>query len=205
MVEAGARHHRKLDGFICEQHHPRQADLQQGHQPIRAVHAPRAGRPPIHYTLFSCGVGYDLPYNGHFVACSEDGVRWSDGPETPVIPGFGAGWFMYDEVDETFGDSCRGTGPGRSSSRRTAPRGSSGPSLAPSSLPTLRTTNGQPATRNRAPLRPSGLPCRAHPAHPTGAGATHSSLWFVLLAQQGSLDPHALRSPAGAIRLDEPR
>lgn len=54
------------------------------------------------YTLFSCGVGYDLPYNGHFVAYSEDGVRWSDGPETPVIPGYEAGWFMYDEVDAVF-------------------------------------------------------------------------------------------------------
>ena len=54
------------------------------------------------YTLFSCGVGHDLPYNGHFIAWSDDGVRWSDGPETPVIPGYQAGWFMYDEVDETF-------------------------------------------------------------------------------------------------------
>ena len=54
------------------------------------------------YTLFSWGVGHDLPYNGHFVAWSDDGVRWKDGPETPVIPGYKAGWFMYDEVDATF-------------------------------------------------------------------------------------------------------
>ena len=68
------------------------------------------------YTLFSYGVGHDLPYNGHFVAWSDDGVRWSDGPETPVIPGYKAGWFMYDEVDATFRGLLewdRGTDPRR--------------------------------------------------------------------------------------------
>ena len=54
-------------------------------------------------------------------------------------------------------------------------------------------------------LPSSEIACGNSTAHPTGAGATHSSLWFVLLADQGSLDPHALRSAAGAIRLDEPR
>ena len=55
------------------------------------------------YTMFSYGVGYDLPYNGHFVAYSHDGLHWTEGPETPVIPGYDeGGWFMYDEVDETF-------------------------------------------------------------------------------------------------------
>lgn len=54
------------------------------------------------YTMLSYGSGYDLPYNGHFAAYSDDGLRWSAGPETPVIPGFEIGWFMYDEVDEKF-------------------------------------------------------------------------------------------------------
>ena len=55
------------------------------------------------YTMLSYGVGYDLPYSGHFVAYSDDGLRWSDGRETPVLPGYeGGGWFMYDEVDERF-------------------------------------------------------------------------------------------------------
>ena len=53
-------------------------------------------------------------------------------------------------------------------------------------------------------LRPSGLPCRAHPASPTGAGPAHWSLWFVLLADQGPLDVHALRSTAGATKLTRP-
>ena len=53
-------------------------------------------------------------------------------------------------------------------------------------------------------LPSSEIACGNSTAYPTGAGATHSSLWFVLLAHQGSLDPHALRSTAGAIRLDEP-
>jgi hypothetical protein len=66
---------------------------------LRTPHAPDGHD----YTMFSYGVGYDLPYNGHFVAYSDDGLRWSDGPETPVIPGYDEdGWFMYDEVDETF-------------------------------------------------------------------------------------------------------
>jgi hypothetical protein len=65
------------------------------------LHTPQA--PDGHaYTMFSYGEGYELPYNGHFVAYSDDGVRWSDGPETPVIPGYEAGWITYDEVDETF-------------------------------------------------------------------------------------------------------
>ena len=52
------------------------------------------------YTMLAYGSGYDLPYNGHFAAYSDDGLRWSDGPETPVIPGYEIGWFMYDDVDE---------------------------------------------------------------------------------------------------------
>ena len=55
------------------------------------------------YRMFTYGVGYDLPYDGHYVAYSDDGLHWSDGPGTPVIPGYGdEGWFTYDEVDEVF-------------------------------------------------------------------------------------------------------
>ena len=51
-----------------------------------------------------------------------------------------------------------------------------------------------------APLRASGLPCRAYPASPTGVRATHSSLWVVLLAHQGHWRrmPYVLqRAPPG--------
>ena len=55
------------------------------------------------YRMFAYGAGYELPYDGHFVTYSDDGLRWSDGPRTPVIPGFGdLGWFMYDDVDGVF-------------------------------------------------------------------------------------------------------
>ena len=66
------------------------------------LHTPRAPDGQA-YTMLSYGSGYELPYNGHFVAYSDDGVRWSEGPETPVLPGYeGGGWFIYDEVDERF-------------------------------------------------------------------------------------------------------
>lgn len=66
------------------------------------LHSPHASDGHT-YTMLSYGVGHDLPYNGHFVAYSDDGLRWRDGPQTPVIPGFGErGCFIYDEVDESF-------------------------------------------------------------------------------------------------------
>ena len=66
------------------------------------LHSPHASDDHT-YTMLSYGVGYDLPYDGHFVAYSDDGLRWRHGPQTPVIPGFGEhGCFIYDEVDETF-------------------------------------------------------------------------------------------------------
>ena len=55
------------------------------------------------YSVFTYGTGYDLPYDGHFVAYSGDGLRWTDGLAAPVIPGYSdIGWFMYDEVDELY-------------------------------------------------------------------------------------------------------
>ena len=55
------------------------------------------------YTMFAYGSGHELPYNGHYLAFSDDGIRWSDGPKTPVIPGFDeVGWFAYDDRDEVF-------------------------------------------------------------------------------------------------------
>tara|TARA_Y100000588_G_scaffold238832_1_gene252554 strand:+ start:17930 stop:19306 length:1377 start_codon:yes stop_codon:yes gene_type:complete len=55
------------------------------------------------YTMFSYGLGYDLPYDGHFVSWSDDGLQWSDASQTPVIPGYGErGCFNYDEVEQCF-------------------------------------------------------------------------------------------------------
>ena len=52
------------------------------------------------YTMLTYGAGYNAPYNGYIQAFSEDGTGWTDGPKTPVIPGYGdVGWFMYDEQD----------------------------------------------------------------------------------------------------------
>jgi len=63
------------------------------------LHTP--GAPDGHaYRMFTYGAGYELCYDGHYVTYSDDGLRWGDGPQTPVIPGFGdLGWFMHDEVD----------------------------------------------------------------------------------------------------------
>ena len=41
------------------------------------------------YTMLTYGAGYNAPYNGYIQAFSEDGTGWTDGPKTPVIPGYG--------------------------------------------------------------------------------------------------------------------
>ncbi len=67
------------------------------------LHTPHMGE-GRRYTMLSYGGGFGvIPYNGYGLAFSEDGIRWSDGPDEPVIPGFGdVGWFMYDEQDSKF-------------------------------------------------------------------------------------------------------
>ena len=38
-----------------------------------------------------------LPYDGYYLAFSDDGIHWTDGPEEPVIPGHAdVGWFTFD-------------------------------------------------------------------------------------------------------------
>ena len=57
------------------------------------------------YTLLSYDYGRSgySAYDGYFLAFSEDGIRWSDGPEDPVIPGHAdVGYFLYDEEDSIF-------------------------------------------------------------------------------------------------------
>lgn len=55
------------------------------------------------YAMLAYGSGHELPYNGHYLAFSEDGIRWTDASETPLIPGYPEnGWFTYDEQDEAF-------------------------------------------------------------------------------------------------------
>ncbi len=52
------------------------------------------------YTMMTYGTGYHAPYNGYVRAFSDDGTSWTDGPTTPVIPGYGdVGWFTRDEKD----------------------------------------------------------------------------------------------------------
>ena len=52
------------------------------------------------YTMLTYGSGYDVPYSGYVLAYSDDGIRWTDGPKTPAIPGYGdIGWFTHDEED----------------------------------------------------------------------------------------------------------
>ena len=42
-------------------------------------------------------------YDGYYLAFSEDGLVWTDGPEEPVIPGHAdVGWFTFDERDRVF-------------------------------------------------------------------------------------------------------
>ena len=51
------------------------------------------------YTLISYDYGQSGygPYDGYYLAFSEDGLLWTDGPQEPVIPGHAdVGWFTYD-------------------------------------------------------------------------------------------------------------
>ena len=42
-------------------------------------------------------------YDGFYLAFSEDGIHWTDGPKDPVIPGHAdVGYFIYDELDGKF-------------------------------------------------------------------------------------------------------
>jgi len=57
------------------------------------------------YTMLSYDYGHSghQPYDGYFLAFSKDGIRWTDGPEEPVIPGHAdVGWFTFDQQDGKF-------------------------------------------------------------------------------------------------------
>ena len=57
------------------------------------------------YTMLSFGGGHlpIVPYDGTGLAFSEDGLHWTDGPDEPVIPGFGdVAWFTYDDLSDKF-------------------------------------------------------------------------------------------------------
>jgi len=46
--------------------------------------------------------GYSA-YDGYFLAFSDDGLHWTDGPEEAVIPGHAdVGWFTFDQRDSVF-------------------------------------------------------------------------------------------------------
>ena len=43
------------------------------------------------------------PYDGYYLAYSDDGIHWTDGPHEPVIPGHAdVGWFTFDDRDDLF-------------------------------------------------------------------------------------------------------
>lgn len=77
--------------------------VNQDHNP-NVLYTPHLGQGRT-YTLLSYDYarsGYSA-YDGYFLAFSEDGWRWTDGPVEPVIPGHAdVGWFMFDEQDKKF-------------------------------------------------------------------------------------------------------
>lgn len=61
-----------------------------------------------------------IPYAGSGVAFSRDGIDWVDGPDEPVIPGWGdVTWFMYDDVANKFRGTLKTALNVRGWSRRT--------------------------------------------------------------------------------------
>ena len=57
------------------------------------------------YTMIAYEYGRTAygPYDGYYLAYSDDGINWTDGPIEPVIPGHAdVGWFMYDGQDKKF-------------------------------------------------------------------------------------------------------
>ena len=79
------------------------APANQDHNP-NVLYTPHMGSGKT-YTLLSYdygGSGYGA-YDGYYLAFSEDGIHWTDGPKEPVIPGHAdVGWFTYDEPDGKF-------------------------------------------------------------------------------------------------------
>ncbi len=68
------------------------------------LHTPHLGNGQT-YTLLSYDYGRSgySAYDGYFLAFSDDGVHWTDGPDDPVIPGHADfGWFTYDQNDRIF-------------------------------------------------------------------------------------------------------
>jgi len=68
------------------------------------LHTPHLG-PGNLYTMLAYEYAYSGygPYDGYYLAYSDDGIHWTDGPHEPVIPGHAdVGWFTYDERDGLF-------------------------------------------------------------------------------------------------------
>ncbi len=56
------------------------------------------------YTMLARTYGRGpYPYEGSSAAFSRDGIEWTDGPDEPIIPGYGdVNWFMYDDIANRF-------------------------------------------------------------------------------------------------------
>ncbi len=68
------------------------------------LYAPHLGTGKT-YTMLAYDYAYTNygPYDGYYLAYSDDGINWTDGPLEPVIPGHAdVGWFMDDERDKMF-------------------------------------------------------------------------------------------------------
>ncbi|MFA5089225.1 MAG: hypothetical protein WC552_09370, partial [Candidatus Omnitrophota bacterium] len=78
-------------------------DCNQDNNP-NVLYTPHLGR-GREYTLISYDYGRSgySAYDGYFLAFSRDGLKWTDGPEEPVIPGHAdVGWFLFDEAENMF-------------------------------------------------------------------------------------------------------
>lgn len=78
-------------------------DVEQDHNK-NILYTPHLGEDKK-YTMIAYDYNYTNfgPYDGYYLAYSEDGINWTDGPEAPVIPGHAdVGWFIYDDKDKMF-------------------------------------------------------------------------------------------------------
>ncbi|NIA06080.1 MAG: hypothetical protein GWP14_00325 [Actinobacteria bacterium] len=79
------------------------ASVKQDHNQ-NVLYTPHMGQGKT-YTMLSYDYGRSGygPYDGYYLAFSDDGVNWTDGPTEPVIPGYAdVGWFIFDEKDQVF-------------------------------------------------------------------------------------------------------
>lgn len=101
--EGNVRNNIFLSRLALRSEDRRPPETNQDHNP-NVLYTPHLG-PERTYTLISYDYGRSgyAAYDGYFLAFSPDGLRWTDGPQDPVIPGHAdVGWFTFDEMDALF-------------------------------------------------------------------------------------------------------